>query len=316
MTARRDTWRSTARRLIFSARSVLVGAFVVATVAGCSTVRIGYNQLDTIALWTADRYFDLDDEQTKAFRARFRRLHEWHRYEQLPDYANFLAQAKARFERGLTEADAKWFIEGIQQRYAILVERGVDDAAAILLTITLQQLEFLQARWDKVNQRFAREFRIGSSLAEQRSATVQRTIEMSRDWFGSLSVSQEELIVAGVDRMEMIGPLRQQDRIRRQREFLALMQLRGEPEVFKEKLKFWLIHWQAGRSPEYQRAIEVSLKQRIALALELDRSLAPHQRSLAAGRLQDYIDDFRSLSRHPGAQASTQPEPASTKPKP
>ena len=303
------------RRLAFIARWMLVGVVVFAAMSGCSTVRMGYNQLDTIALWTADRYFDLDDEQSRAFRTRFRRLHEWHRYEQLPDYANFLGEAKARLERGLTAEDVNWFIEGLQHRYEIIVERGVDDAVAILLTITPQQLVVLQTRWDKINHNFASEYEIGSSIAQQRNAAAQRTIEICRDWFGSLSISQEQMIRASVGQMEMIGPLRQQDRMRRQREFLALMQLREKPDVFTEKLKYWLIHWQAGRSPEYQRAFALAREQRIALLIAIDRTLTPHQRALAAGRLQDYIDDFRALSGHSSAHAAgAQQEPISQKP--
>ncbi len=280
------------------------GALVLAALAGCSTVRIGYNQLDTIAEWTANRHFDLDAAQQEAFRTRFRRLHEWHRHEQLPDYANFLGQAKRRLERGLTHDDVDWFLDGLQRRYANLVERGSDDAAALLLTITPRQLEFAQERWERLNNRFAKEYRIGAGIDEQRRASTQRTIEMCRDWFGSLSIAQEHLIRTSVARMEMVGPLRQQDRIRRQREFLKLMQLRVEPDAFKEKLRHWLIHWAEGRSPEYQRAFALSREQRIALLIALDRSLTPHQRSLAAGRLQDYIDDFRALAERPGAQAS------------
>jgi len=301
-------------RLTSLARALLVGAFALVAVAGCSTARMGYTHLDTIALWTADRYFDLDEQQSRVFRARFRRLHEWHRYEQLPDYANFLAQTKTRFERGLTAEDANWFIAGLQQRYAIIVERGVDDAAAILLTITPQQIEVLQTRFDKLNQRFAGEYEIASSIEDQRRATLQRTLENCRDWFGSLSVSQEALIRDSVGRMEMIGPLRQQDRMRRQREFLVLMQQRGEPAVFREKLRDWLIHWEAGRSPEYQRAFARSRDERIALLVALDRTLTSHQRTMAAGRIQDYIDDFKALSSPPGAHAAgPQSESASSK---
>jgi hypothetical protein len=284
----------------------------LAFLAGCSTVRIGYNQLDTLAQWTADRNFDLDDAQKDAFRARFRRLHEWHRYEQLPDYADFLAQAKLRLERGLTDQDVHWFLGGLQKRYAIIVERGTDDAAALLLTITPRQLEFIEERWKRLNQSFAKEYRIGASIDEQRHATEQRTIELCRDWFGSLSVAQEHMIRASVARMEMVGPLRQQDRMRRQREFLKLMPLRESPAAFKEKLRHWLIRWDEGRSAEYQRVFAASRDQRIALLIALDRSLTPHQRALAAGRLQDYIDDFRALSARPGAQATTaQQNPAS-----
>ena len=302
---REDGHHGPRKRFASIARTVAAGAFVLAALAGCSTVRIGYSQLDTLAQWTANRYFDLDDAQEEAFRTRFQRLHEWHRHEQLPDYADFLAQAKLRLERGLTDGDVHWFLDGLQGRYAIIVERGTDDAAALLLTITLRQLEFVQERWERLNQRFAGEYHIGAGIDEQRRAAAQRTIEQCRDWFGSLSIAQEQMVRASVARMELAGPLRQQDRMRRQREFLTLMELRGEPDAFREKLRHWLIHWEAGRSPESRRAFARSREQRIALLIALDRSLTPHQRSLAAGRLQGYIDDFRALSEQPGAQATT-----------
>jgi hypothetical protein len=93
------------------------------------------------------------------------------------------------------------------------------------------------------------------------------------------------------------------------------MALRKEPEAFKGMLRSWLIHWDADRSPEYKRAFALSLEQRIALLIALDQSLTPHQRSLAAGRLQDYIDDFRTLSERPGAHAAAAPgEPATRLP--
>jgi hypothetical protein len=276
----------------------------LAVLAGCSAVRVGYSQLDTIAVWTTDRYFDLDEQQQKEFGTRFRSLHEWHRYEQLPDYAEFLTLVKARLERGLNAGDVHWFLEGIQQRYAIIVNRGADDAAALLSTITPRQLEVVQERWEKNNRRFVNENRLDSSIGDQRRASSQRTIERFRDWFGSLSTDQERVIRESVETMEMIGPLRHQDRLRRQREFLQLMQLRGEPPVFKEKLRLWLIHWDAGRSPEYERVSARSRAQRIALLLTVDRSLAQHQRATAVHRLQDYIDDFRALADRPGVQAA------------
>jgi len=276
----------------------------LAVLAGCSTVQVAYNQLDTVALLTADRYFDLDERQKKEFSMRFRRLHVWHRNEQLPDYAEFLTLAKARLERGLNAGDVHWFLEGIKQRYAIIVNRGADDAAALLSTITPRQLEVVQHRWEKNNRRFVSANRLDSSLEEQRQASSQRSIKRFRDWFGSLSIDQERLIRASVETMEMIGPLRHQDRLRRQREFLQLMQLRGEPPVFKEKLRLWLLYWEAGRSPEYKRAWARWRDQNIAMLLAVDRSLTPQQRAMAVHRLQNYIDDFRALTDRRGVQAA------------
>lgn len=276
----------------------------LAVLAGCSTVRIGYTQLDNIALWTASRYFDLDEQQKDDFRARFYRLHEWHRYEQLPDYAAFLEQAKARLARGLNAGDIHWFLEGIRQRYVFIVNRGAGDAAAVLQTITPHQLEFVQERWKKLNQRFVSDNQLESNIDAQRQASLDRTIKRFRDWFGSLTSEQEHLIRASVEGMEMIGRLRQQDRLRRQREFMQLMRLRTDPGVFKEKLRLWLIHWEAGRSPEYQRAWSRWRDQNISMLLAVDRSLAPHQRAIAVRRLEHYIADFRALAQRPGVRAA------------
>lgn len=279
----------------------------VAMLAACSVVRLGYSQLDSIALLSADHYFDLDEQQKKNFRTRFYHLHKWHRDEQLPDYATFLEHAKARLERGLSAEDVHWFLEGIRQRYVSIVNRGVGDAAAILMTISPRQLAYVQKRWDELNQRFASDNQLDASVEARRQARARRSINRFRDWFGDLSDEQEDMVRAHVAAMEMIGPLRQQDRLRRQHEFIQLMELRAQPEIFQEKLRLWLIHWDAGRSPQYRRSWTRWRDQNVAMLVAVDRTLTPQQRAMAARRLQSYIDDFRSLSKRSGVHAATMP---------
>jgi len=78
------------RRLLSVLVLALAGA---ALVAGCSGLRLGYQQADVILGWRANTYFDLDREQRRDFSARLDRLLLWHRYEQLPEYAKFLTAA-------------------------------------------------------------------------------------------------------------------------------------------------------------------------------------------------------------------------------
>lgn len=155
--------------------------------AGCSLLRLGYTHLDTIATWTADDYFDLDPEQRRAFGTRFDRIHEWHRYEQLPDYAAFLAALKTRMEKGLRREDFLWIVEGATDRYRTLMRRSADDIAVLLMTVTPEQLDVLQRQLDKDNRRFIREYQLEESVEEQRRASVRRTLARIRDWAGSLS---------------------------------------------------------------------------------------------------------------------------------
>src|SRR5258708_7753751 len=88
---------------IFILLAVLTGTLLI---SGCSAIRIGYNQADTILAWMADDYFDFDAAQKQDFNTRIDRLLKWHRQEQLPDYARFLAEIKQRGQQRLTRDDA------------------------------------------------------------------------------------------------------------------------------------------------------------------------------------------------------------------
>ncbi len=277
-------------------------ALVLATLAGCSMMRIGYPQLDTIAWWTADEYFDLDVEQRQEFRRRFERIHEWHRYEQLPDYARFLAETKARLQRGFTREDALWVTEGVRARYRTLAAYAADDAAALLMSITPEQLAKLQERWERLNRRFVREFRLQASVEEQRRETGRRALSRIRDWVGHLDDAQEQQILAWAAELPLVHGLRHQDRMRRQREFLLLMSQRGDAARFAQRLRHWLVNWEEGRDPKYDRLFDEWTQRQADLYAAVYRILLPHQRTAVAERLQGYINDFTYLARRPAAQ--------------
>lgn len=283
---------------------VIVLALVLATLSGCSFVRIGYPQLDMIAEWTADEYFDLDPQQKQEFRRRFERFHEWHRYEQLPDYAAFLAEAKARLQKGLTREDVLWVTNGVRARYRTLVTYAADDVAAMLMSVTPEQLDALRRRWEKVNRRFVREYRLEASIEEQRRATGRRALSRIRDWVGHLDDAQEHEILAWASALPLIHGPRHQDRLRRQSEFLQFMSQRDDAGRFAARLRNFLSNWEEGRDPAYNRLFDEWTQQQADLYVAVYRILLPHQREAVAERLQGYINDFTQLAQRPAAQAA------------
>lgn len=274
----------------------------LAVLAGCSMLRFGYGQLDHFAAWTVDEYFDLDAAQKQEFSKRFDRLHEWHRQEQLPDYAAFLAAARTRAENGLKRQDVLWIIEGIRERYRGIISRSADDAAALLATVTPAQLEALQQQWDRDNRRFAREHRLDENTEEQRRAAAKRAVSRVRYWTGNLTDEQELKIAALAGEMPMNHRLRHQDRMRRQGEFMRLMAQRGEPG-FPAALRHWFLNWETGRDPEYQRLWVLWEQKQADYYVAVDRLLTPTQRTAVARRLQNFADDFNYLAQRPTKQA-------------
>jgi hypothetical protein len=278
-------------------------ALLLAAVAGCSMVRIGYSQLDNIALWTADDYFDLDPQQRQEFSKRFERLHEWHRYQQLPDYAAFLAETRARLEKGLTPGDVIWVTDGVRARYRTIVAYASDDAAAMLMSITPGQLEFLRQRWEKLNARFVREFRLDESVEDQRRAAGRRVLARIRDWVGHLDDAQEQKILAWGSELPLVHGLRLQDRLRRQREFLKLMSQREDAGRFSAQLRQFLLNWEEGRDPKYEQLYDEWTRQQANFYAAVYVILLPHQREAVADRLQGYINAFTYLARRPAVRA-------------
>lgn len=277
-------------------RRALAVVALCAVFAGCSLVGLGYGHLDTIASWMVDEYFDLEPAQKTEFNRRFERLHAWHRYEQLPEYVVFLGSARARLQQGLKPEDVAWIAEGVKARARTMVRHASADAAELLATLTPQQLEALQQQWDKDNRRFMREYRLDGTAEDRLRARTRRSLTQIKDWVGSLTYEQEQKIVALVRELPSIDALRHEDRLRRQKEFLRLLELRGNRQAFAPRLAHWMQHWEEGRAPEYDRRLTEWWEKRIAFFITVDRMLAPHQRATAAQRVQKYIDDFKRLS--------------------
>src|SRR5262245_24811133 len=178
---------------------------LAAVVSGCAMVQTVYSHLDTYAAYKADEYFALDPQQKHDFRVRFDRLHDWHRQQQLPEYAAFLTQVKGRLQKQPTREDVVWIADGLKSRYRIMVRRASPDAAALLATIRPEQLKPLQRQWDDDNRKFAREHQLKAGPEERKRARAERALDEIRKWTSSLTAEQEQRITALTDAMPSIS---------------------------------------------------------------------------------------------------------------
>jgi len=278
-------------------RRLLLLLLLTALIAGCSALRLGYREADIILAWRANTYFDLDAQQKREFNLRIDRLLQWHRYEQLPEYAVFTAAAINKAQHGLTREDIVWFIDGINARYLVIVDRGAADAADLLATIAPEQIAALQKQFDKDNRKFVSEHELDGAPEARKRARLKKTLAQIEDWTGSLSREQEQKIAVLLDPVPLIERLRHQDRIRRQKEFLELLELRQDKQEFPPKLHAWLRDWKHGRTPEYEQLSSEVFEKLVQFYIAVDMLLTPGQRQTVLRRLQRYVDDFNTLSQ-------------------
>ena len=154
----------------------------------------------------------------------------------------------------------------------------------------------LEKIFDKVNRDFTREYQLNGSPEDRRRARLERTLKRIRDWTGPLTPTQEERIAAMNETIPYTDHLRHQDRQRRQKDFLALLNTRSNKAEFARALRPWLADWEASRPPELHAALNEANDKRTALYLDIERSLTPQQRAHLQQKLQSYIDDLNALA--------------------
>ncbi|WP_139558258.1 DUF6279 family lipoprotein [Methylotetracoccus oryzae] len=268
---------------------------LVLFLSACSTVEFLYNQADRLLSYTVNRYFDLTESQQVVLDDRVAVLMAWHRHEELPDYARFLMDAKVRLERGLRSDDLDWFADGLILRYRRLAERVGADAAVLMASLDERQLEHCRAEFAARNEEWAAEWHLLDAPAERAAWRKLRVLEVAEDWVGTLAEQQRERIERAVELIPADGVrLRWEDRLRRQQGFLTLLAARREG-AFAERFRDWLVHWEWGRAPDYQRYLDRLNQEASAMVLDVDRSLTPAQRAHLAGRVQALIDPLAAL---------------------
>jgi hypothetical protein len=287
-----------------AARFVLVAA-LAALLVSCTFTKFAYNQADTVAAWMIDDYFQLDGAQKDEFNRRFERLYAWHRHEQLPEYAQFMRAAHSRMQSGISREDVLWFSEGMKTRVRALTRKAAPDAAALLATVTPEQIENLQRKWDKDNRKYLRERKVNGTLEERQEAETKRIIKQVEEWLAPLTNEQEQRIAVLARELPQLERERYTERLRRQKEFIEILSHRNEDrQRFTARVTDWMVNWERGRSAEYQRQLDAMWQKRAELFVQADRMLSADQRRVALKRIQGYAEDFTQLARRGGAEAS------------
>ena len=278
---------------------VILAAAAAWLLAGCSSVRLAYDNADTYLLFRANSYLDLDAKGSDELDERIDEFFAWHRRTALPQYARLSDDAAKRVTRGLSREDLVWGYDSMVAHARQSLRYAAERVAPLLDRLTPQQVAHMEKRFADDNRKFAREYLRGSE-AERRKRRARRVEERLEDWVGNLSHVQAEKVKQFSERTPLYDELRARDRQRLQAEFVDMLRKREA----QKRLPDWITNWEHGRDPAHHAAAERYRQDFLGLILEIDRTLAPEQRSRAAANLRRYAEDFRVLARRAPAEPS------------
>jgi hypothetical protein len=268
---------------------------------GCSAVRLGYGNADSLARWWIDQYVDLSPEQDGLVRERLLRFHAWHRKTQLPDYAELLRQGRAFATGQPTAKDALALSEGIIRRGRTMADQAAPDIADFLASIGPAQIERMSARFAEKNADFAKEAKLGENEAAQRTVRYKRLLERAEYWFGDFNDTQQAALRQLVEGQNPGTRFWYDERLRRQREWLDLVRKVQSERPPRERTIQRLRDYAAGFDlPVDPARLPQALALRRAsadLAVAIHALTTPAQRAHAQQRIDDLIRDLTELSQ-------------------
>lgn len=279
------------------ARGLRIAAVIlaVATLGACTMVRLAYNNADTAVRVMAQDYFDLWTEDSTELRLQIARLHEWHRREELPAYAELMQAVAGRVAAGLNKADIEWAAAKGRERYRSFVSRAAEEAAPLLAKLGPDHHAALAKKMADNNLKFAKEF-LGDDPAAREKARVKRVTTYVEDWTGPLSDAQQARITSTVRAFPRLAEAQLASRQARQQELLSLLRRNRSAAELAPALRAYFLDWESRRGSDYGRMAAEWEAQLTQMLLDLDRTFTPEQRSRAVKRAAQFAEDFRVLA--------------------
>ena len=275
--------------------ALLLAAVVL---AGCSSVRLAYNNAPQLTWWWLDGYFDFSREQAPQVRQALDGFFEWHRATQLPSYVALLASTQAPILAPMTPAQAcRWQAE-VRDKLEPTLQRALALAAEQVPGLGQAQLTHLSQHYAKGIDEMRADF-LQDDPSVRLAESVKRAVERAERLYGRLDEAQRRLVQEGVRASPFDPALWLKERQRRQREVLAsLRRLLAERADADQRLAaLRALAAQTERSPDpVYRAYQIKLAEyNCDFAARIHNATTPAQREKARATLKSWEEDLQAL---------------------
>jgi hypothetical protein len=277
----------------------IVLAFAI-LLAACSSLRLAYNNADTLLYWWLDAYVDFDSEQKADIKQDIGEFFRWHRQTQLQDYVQFLQKAQRQLHANPTTADLTADYVDIRDRTEALLLRSAPDIAELALSLKPEQLAAMEKKFAKNNADFRKKNMKGDA-EDQNKFRFKKSMEQFELWFGGFSDEQEAIIRKASDARPLDNALWLDERMRRQLKIMNLARKIMKEQPSKQVATQWveeLIRSGFDRFGVTERKafFDSYTQSTLELVHTVVRISTPEQKAHAHKRMEGWIKDLNTLA--------------------
>ncbi|MFC4929303.1 DUF6279 family lipoprotein [Massilia sp. GCM10023247] len=274
---------------------------LVALMAACSSVRLSYNNGDTLLYWWLDAYVDFEGEQADGVKRDIRELFQWHRKTQLQDYAALLSGFQRELADNPTQADLLAGYRQIRTRTETLALHAVPQMVDLARSLTPEQIRQIEERFNKKNEEYRRKY-VAGSVEKRQEVRFEKSMDQFKLWFGRFNKEQEAVLRRASDARPLDSHIWLEERILRQRKILALARKVQQEKPSKEQTAAMINallrdFFARPEAPERKTFYDNYANSTANYVLTAIRVATPAQKAHAQKRMQGWIDDLHALAR-------------------
>lgn len=270
--------------------------------AGCSALRIGYGNGETVAYWWLNGYVDIDQAQRSWVRQRIDDWFAWHRRNELPDYARLLADWRGRLKQPrLGEAEVLQAYADVRARTLRGLDHALPGLAELALSLRPEQIDHVEKKFAANDDKFRREY-LGDDREALQEARFRKALKQAEYWFGDFSREQRTAIRAASDARPLDPQAVLAERRRRQAAFVALLRRIRADKPPREKVEALLREQfvaaidHATDDPQRRAFFDTSRHGSARFAATIVNLATPAQKTHAAKLLQEWTDDLSRMA--------------------
>jgi hypothetical protein len=280
---------------------------LVLLITACSTVRFAYNQGDTLIRWWIDDHIGLTAEQEVLTRELLEQQFWWHRTEQLAEVSKTLEQLRRQLHRPLSIQEVSQFSDDLKKFIYAIAKKSTPDAAKIFVTLQNNQIEKMQKRMQKGNEKFAKEW-LPPSAEKQNKVRADKVIDRVEWLFGTINKEQEEKIRQHIKNNPLDMNMVYQERLRRQNDLIKIVktihQNKLNQQQAEELLTIYMKNFEYGTSKEQQDFGKKRAAIGIQLSSFITHTMNDEQRKYASGRVETWALDVQELVKESAVLAA------------
>ena len=282
-------------KLNYKALRALLAVLVVSVSASGCTVKLAYNFLDWGLYWELKDYVKFNRDQRLLVKDEISQLIDWHRSDELPQYADQLEKLSIGLESGMAVEQLEESYNNLRDSWQRIVIKTLPAAADIISNLNDQQInDFFEMLIEKEDED-AKDIESGTSARtlEKRESYVSKKIV---DVIGKLNEEQNDLIAQWAGSMLPTKEFSLVQAIQWRTRMQAAIAERHDEQLLEKNLMVLFANPDQLRSASYRRVIEKNKRLTMQLLFDLNQTLTNQQRSKLVKKLNGFIEDFRDLS--------------------